>query len=186
MGGPCYDFHALLNPLSHLSDFSDFMLLNRPAADAAAPVEVDKDDEEGVEVEENDYEDDEEDKDEEYEERDEVFDDDDEDAEEDEVDAPFGTDLGCFGVLWGSFGHPLGTLWGRLGCLWGSLGLPWRSLEGLEGSLGVSGEVRGVSLRFLVAFGAVSGTIFEPCWLYFGFFSMGKSAFVFGSLLDPF
>ena len=33
-------------------------ILNRPAADAAAPVEVDKDDEEGVEVEENDYEDD--------------------------------------------------------------------------------------------------------------------------------
>ena len=29
-----------------------------PAADAAAPVEVDKDDEEAVEVEENDYEDD--------------------------------------------------------------------------------------------------------------------------------
>ena len=34
------------------------IILNRPAADAAAPVEVDKDDEEAVEVEENDYEDD--------------------------------------------------------------------------------------------------------------------------------
>ena len=81
-------------------------ILNRPAADAAAPVEVDKDDEEAVEVDENDYEDDEEDEDEEHEEDDEDFDDDDEDVEEDEVDALFWSALGCFGVLWGSFGDP--------------------------------------------------------------------------------
>ena len=37
---------------------TSIIVLNRPAADAAAPVEVDKDDEEAVEVEENDYEDD--------------------------------------------------------------------------------------------------------------------------------
>ena len=158
-------------------------LLNRPAADAAAPVEVDKDDEEGVEVEENDYEDDEKDEGEEHEEDDEDFNDDDEDVEEDEVDVLFGSALGCFGVLWGFFGDPLGTFWGRLGGLWGSLGLPWRSLGAPWGALGASVGCRFASWSLL---GRFLGPFRHHVGSILGSISKRKSAFVFGSLLEPF
>ena len=137
--------------------------MNRPAADAAAPVEVDKDDEEAVEVEENDYEDDEEDEDEEHEEDDEDFDDDDEDVEEDEVDALFGNALGCVGGLWGSFGHPLRTLWRRLGGPWGVASLLGRFWGGFWDHFGT------MLAPFWVRFLSENRPSFlDRCWSRFG------------------
>ena len=103
----------------------------------------------------------------------------------------------ALGVLWEAFGDPWGALWDPLGGLWRSFRSPWGSLGGLVGLLGGSWGVLGVSLRLLVASGAVSGIFREipgrllrSFWLHFSDIFQAKFGLrlwiVFWLLLESF
>ena len=97
------------------------------------------------------------------------------------------------GVLWGalgSFGAPLGTLWEPFGVVWGVFGDPWGSLGDPLGVLRGPWGALGGSVGCRFASWSLLGRFLGPFWDHvgsiLGSFSKRKSAFVFGSLLEPF